>query len=58
MEEVIDVNKLMEYIKTNVPKPRSTDAQNLAQWKKDIANARRSILEGVRDHIISNIHGK
>ena len=30
----------------------------MAQWKKDVARAGRIILEGVRDHIISKIHGK
>ena len=58
MEAVLDNNGLLYYVKTYIPKPGLVDAQNLAQWKKDIAKARRIIPEGVRDHIVSNIHGK
>lgn len=58
MEAVLDDNWLLEYVKTDIAKPGSTDAQNLAQWKKDVAKARRIILEGVWDHIVSNFHGK
>ena len=58
MEEVFDENGLLEYIKTDVAKPQAYDSQNLAQWKKDVAKARRIILEGVRDHIASNIQWK
>ena len=58
MEVVFDDNGLLEYIKTYVAKPQASDAQNLAQWKKYVAKERRTILEGVWDHIVSNIHGK
>lgn len=58
MEVVLDENGLLEYIKTYVAKPQACDAQNLSQWKKYVAKARRIILEGVRDHIVSNLHGK
>ena len=58
MEAVLDDNGLLEYIKTNVAKPLEFDAQNLSQWKKYVAKARRIILEGVHDRIDSNIHGK
>lgn len=43
---------------TNIPKPIVVDVQALAQWKKDTAEVERIILEGVRDHIVSNLHGK
>jgi len=39
-------------------KPQQCDAQKLSQWKKDVARSRRIILEGVRDHIVSKLHGK
>ena len=45
MEEVLDDNLLLEYIKTDVAKTQEYDAQNLDQLKKDVANARRMILE-------------
>lgn len=58
MEELLDGNGLLEYVKIDIPKLGSTDLHHLAQWKKDVVKARRIILEGVQDHIISNIHGK
>jgi len=58
MEEVLDENGLLEYIKTNFAKAVEYDAQNLSQKKKDVDKARRIILEGVQDHIVSNFHGK
>ena len=45
MEVVLDDNELLEYIKTNIPKPPTSNAQPLTQWRKDIAKARRMILE-------------
>jgi len=51
MEAILDDNELLEYIKTDVAKPQASDAQDLAQWKKDLAKARRIILEGVQNHI-------
>ena len=47
MEAVLDDNGLLEYVKTCIEKPGSTDAQNISQWKRDVAKARRIILEGV-----------
>ena len=58
MEAILDDNGLLEYIKTKVAKPLEYVAQSLAQWKKDVAKVRRIILEGVWDHIVSNLHGK
>ena len=57
MEVVLDDNGGLEYIRTDIPKPPTSDAQQLTQWRKDIAKARRMILEGVRDHIVLNFHG-
>lgn len=58
MEAVLDDNGFLDYVKTYIPKPGSIDAHNLAQWKKDVAKARQIILEGVRDHVVSSLHGK
>ena len=58
MEAVLDENRLLEYVKRDIAKPASLDTQNLAQWKKDVTKVRRIILEGVQDHIVSNLHGK
>jgi len=58
MEAILDDNGLLEYIKSDVAKPQASYAQNLSQWKKHVDKVRRIILEGVCDHIVSNIHGK
>ena len=42
----------------DIPKPGLVDSHNIAQRKKYVAKARGIILEGVRDHIVSNLHGK
>jgi len=47
MEAVLDDNALQEYIKIDVAKTQASNAHNIAQWKKDVAKARRIILEGV-----------
>jgi hypothetical protein len=39
----------------DVPKP---DAANLDAWQKKVDKERRILLEGVGDHIVSNLHGK
>jgi hypothetical protein len=46
---------LKEFIDKDVPKP---DTANIDAWKKKVAKVRRILLEGVRDHIVSNLHGK
>jgi hypothetical protein len=46
------------YIDNNVPKPDVTNTANLDAWKKNVAKARRIMLEGVKDHIVSSLHGK
>ena len=56
MEAVLEDNGLKDFINQEVPKP--TDATQLVEWKKCVARARRILLEGVRDHIVSSLHGK
>lgn len=58
MEAVLEDNGLKEFIDNVIPKLTTSDDQDLAEWKKCVAKARRIILEGVRDHIVSNIHRK
>jgi hypothetical protein len=58
MEAVLEDNGLKEFIDKDVPKPDVADAANLDAWKKKVAKVRRILLEGVRDHIVSNLHGK
>eukprot|EP00253_Pinus_taeda_P029284 PITA_29284 len=56
MEAVLEDNGLKDFVDQEVPK--STDSTELAEWKKCVARARRIFLEGVRDHIVSSLHGK
>eukprot|EP00253_Pinus_taeda_P013612 PITA_13612 len=56
MEVVLDDNGLKEFIDTDIPKP--TDATQADAWQKKIAKCRRILLEGVKDHIVSSLHGK
>jgi hypothetical protein len=58
MEAVLEDNGLKEFIDKDVPKPYAADAANLDAWKKKVEKARRILLEGVQDHIVSNLHGK
>eukprot|EP00253_Pinus_taeda_P021015 PITA_21015 len=58
MEVVLEDNGLKHFIDQEVPKPATANAQELAEWKKCVARARRILLEGVRDHIVSSLHGK
>jgi hypothetical protein len=58
MEAVFEDNGLKEFIDKDVPKPDAADAANLDAWQKKVAKARMILLEGVRDHIVSNLHGK
>lgn len=52
MEALLNENGLLECIKENVVQPLEFDAQNRAQWKKDVEKARRIFLEGLREHIV------
>ena len=56
MEVVLEDNGLKEFIDPEVPKP--TDATQVEAWQKKTAKCRRILLEGVKDHIVSSLHGK
>lgn len=57
MEEVLDDSGVLKYISIGITKHRSLDAQQLTHWRKDTAEARRMIFEGVRLQIsIEGIH--
>jgi hypothetical protein len=58
MEAILEENGLKEFIDGDVPKPVATNTANLDAWKKKVAKARRILLEGVQDHIVSSLHGK
>ena len=58
MEVVLEDNGLKEFIDSDVPKPGSSDAGLLDTWKKKIGKTRRILLEGVKEHILSILHGK
>ena len=58
MEVVLEDNGLKEFIDRDVPKPGSSDAALLDAWQKKTAKTRRILLEGVKDHIISNLYRK
>ena len=58
MEVVLEDNGLKEFIDQEIPKPTSTNAQELVEWKKCVAKSRWIILEGVQEHIVSSLHGK
>ena len=58
MEAMLDDNGLKEFIDAEVPKPTSSDVAVIEAWKKKTAKCRRTLLEGVKDHILSSLHGK
>jgi hypothetical protein len=58
MEGVLEDNDLKGYIDNDVPKPNVTDTANLDAWQKKVEKTRRILLDGVRDHIVSSLHGK
>ena len=58
MEAVLEDNGLKEFIYVDIPKPGSSDAAALDTWKKKVVRCRRILLEGVKDHIVSSLHGK
>ena len=58
MEAVLEDNVLKEFIDNDVPKPTSTDAALFDAWQNKVGKARNILLEGVRDHIVSSLHGK
>ena len=58
MEAVLEDNGLKEFIDSDVRKPTSSDVALLDAWKKKVEKTRRIMLEGVKDHIASSLHGK
>jgi hypothetical protein len=58
MEAVLEDNGLKGYIDAYVPKLDATDTANLDAWQNKVAKASRILLDGVRDHIVSSLHGK
>ena len=58
MEAVLEDNGLKEFIDNDIPKPTTADSQLLDARQKKVAKVRRILLVGVRDHIISSLHGK
>jgi hypothetical protein len=58
MEAVLEDNGLKDYIDKDVPKTDATDTANLDAWQKKVTKVRRILLERVRDHIVSSLHGK
>ena len=56
MEAVLEDNGLKDFIDQEIPKP--IDKTEQVEWRKCVARARRILLEGVRDHIFSILHGK
>ena len=55
---MLEDNGLKEFIDINIPKNPTIDVQDLIDQKKCVEKMRRIIVEGVRDHIVSSIHGK
>ena len=58
MEVVLEDNGLKEFIDAKISKPASSDAAALDAWQKKTEKCRRILLEGMKDHIVSNLHGK
>jgi len=58
MDVVLTNNGVWEYTQTDNPKPITLDARALAQWKKATTRDKRIILEGVKNHVVSNLYGK
>ena len=58
MEVVLENNGLKEFIDSDVLKPTSADTAVLDVWQKKVARARRITLEGVKYHVVSNLHGR
>jgi hypothetical protein len=58
MQAVLEDNGLKEFIDKDVPKPDAADVANIDAWKNKVAKARMILLEGLRDHIVSSLHGK
>ena len=57
MEAVLEENGLKDFIDMEISKETQNDAQDLVEWNKCVEKAKMILLEGVRDHIVSNLHG-
>ena len=55
---MLEDNGLKEFIYSDVPKPTSSDVALLDAWKKKVAKTRIILLEGMKDHVVSSLHGK
>ena len=55
MEAILGDNGLKEFIEKDVPNP---DAANINAWQKKVAKVSWILLEGVRENIVSSLHGK
>ena len=53
---LLDYHDLKTYIVSVVVEPRN--ANQLKAYKKEMAKAKRQILDEVRDHVVSHIAGK
>ena len=58
MDVVLDDNGLKEFIDAEIRKPASGDAAALDARQKKTTKCQRILLEGVKDHIVSSLHGK
>ena len=58
MEVVLEDNGLKEFIDSDVPKTASSDVAGLNAWQKKVSKIRRTMLEGVKYHIVPSLHGK
>ena len=56
MEVPLEDNGLKEFIYAKIPKLASSDVATLGAWQKKTTKCRRILLEGVKDHIVSNLH--
>jgi hypothetical protein len=56
MTMVLEVNEVLEHTLETATAP--TDATQLAIWKKGEAKAKSSILDGIKDHMVSHLSRK
>ena len=56
MEAMLEDNGLKDFIEKDIP--NLTNSQDLEEWRKCVSKERRTIIEGVQDHIVSNLHHK
>lgn len=56
MQFLLDEHDLKEFVTNVMSKP--ADPQQLATFKKEMAKAKRMVLDGVRDHIVPHITDK